>query len=95
MRLREEDLDSFRRVDADYRRAITALDVLKLRRDDAVLRLLESATVREVAEATGLSPGRVQQIATRARAEVIAAAFSRRGPGSAGPATGHGPRSDA
>ena len=73
--MRKEDLDSFRRVDADYHRALTALEALKLRRDDAVLRLLESATVRDVAGATGLSPGRVQQIATRARAEAIAAAF--------------------
>jgi DNA-directed RNA polymerase specialized sigma subunit len=63
----QEALDNFRRADGAYQDALAEADTLKRARDEAVLAMTRSATVRDVAAATGLSPARVQQIVSRAR----------------------------
>jgi DNA-directed RNA polymerase specialized sigma24 family protein len=67
MRLCQEDLDKFRSADRAYQDALRETDTLKRVRDEILLELADKSTVRDVAAATGLSPGRVHQIVTRAR----------------------------
>lgn len=64
----QEDLDKFVEADVAYEQSRSETEERQRSRDAAVLQLTRNATVRQVAQATGLSPGRVQQIVARARA---------------------------
>jgi len=61
------DADEFRQVDREYRDLLAQADQLRARRDEIVERMARAESVRKAADRLGLSPQRVQQMATRAR----------------------------
>ncbi len=63
----QDPLDNFLAANSEYETALADAESAKQRRDDALLKLAHGRTVRQVAEMTALSPGRVHQLLRRAR----------------------------